>query len=120
MDLKHKNIVCVLSGGNNDISRYNEIMELNLNYLGLKHYFLVKFIQKPGQLKTFITEVLGTNDDITRFEYIKKTNKQYGDVLIGIELSNKEDLSNFITNLDNNNFIYQKLEEDDLVYNLLV
>lgn len=119
-NLRDKNIVCVVSGGNNDITRYGEIMELNLQYLGLKHYFLVKFIQKPGQLKNFITNVLGPYDDITRFEYVKNTNKQYGDVLIGVELSDKNDLSKLINNLDTNNFIYQKLDKDDIVYSMLV
>ena len=120
INLVNKNIVCVVSGGNNDITRYGEIMELNLQYLGLKHYFLVKFIQKPGQLKNFITNVLGPYDDITRFEYVKNTNKQYGDVLIGVELSDKNDLSKLINNLDTNNFIYQKLDKDDIVYSMLV
>ena len=120
--LKNKDIVCVLSGGNNDISRYGEIMELNLKHQDLKHYFIMKFIQKPGQLKLFINDVLGEHDDIVRFEYIKKTNKQFGDVLVGIELKEKEAIKNIICNLDKLNFKYKKIEskQDQLVYDLLI
>ena len=118
--LKDKNIVCILSGGNNDISRYGEIMELNLKFLNLKHYFIMEFNQKPGELKRFITDVLGPNDDIVRFEYIKKTNKQYGNVLVGIELNNKNDLFKIIENLEKHKFKFKKIEEDELIYDLLI
>ena len=74
-EIEGKNIVCVLSGGNNDVTRYPEIIEKNLIYLGLKHYFIIEFSQKPRQLKRFIQNILGKDDDITRFEYIKKTEK---------------------------------------------
>ena len=90
--------MCVLSGGNNDLTRYNEMMELSLNYLGLKHYFILEFVQKPNQLKVFINSILTPFDDITRFEYIKKTNKNYGRVLIGIELGHKDNLHKIIDN----------------------
>ena len=71
-DIEGKNIVCIISGGNNDITRYPEINDLSLRYLNLKHYFIIKFTQKPGELKKFVTDILGEDDDITRFEYIKK------------------------------------------------
>ena len=118
--LENKNIVCILSGSNNDISRYSEIMELNLKYLNLKHYFILQFNQKPKELKRFITKVLGKNDDIVRFEYIKKTNKNYGNVLVGIELKEKEDLNFLLDNLNKYKFKYKKIEEDDLIYDLLI
>jgi len=91
-EIRGKTVVCVLSGGNNDILRYPEIMERSLVYQGRKHYFIIEFAQKPGQLRQFVDEALGPNDDIVRFEYIKKTNKERGAALVGIELKDKADL----------------------------
>eukprot|EP00484_Ammonia_sp_Unknown_P000574 CAMPEP_0197021036 /NCGR_PEP_ID=MMETSP1384-20130603/1928_1 /TAXON_ID=29189 /ORGANISM="Ammonia sp." /LENGTH=437 /DNA_ID=CAMNT_0042448783 /DNA_START=33 /DNA_END=1343 /DNA_ORIENTATION=- len=88
-DIKHKNVVCILCGGNNDVSRYPEMIEKSLKYKGLKHYFLVNFPQTPGQLRKFVNCVLNEDDDITRFEYLKKNSKEFGTVLIGIQLGNK-------------------------------
>ena len=116
----NKNIVCILSGGNNDISRYNEIIELSLCYQNLKHYFILRFVQKPNELKSFINNVLGPNDDIVRFEYIKKTNKNHGNVLIGIELKNQKDINNIIKNLEYYNFEYKKINENEIEYQLLI
>jgi threonine dehydratase len=79
-------VVCIVSGSNNDIDRMQEIKERSLQYEGLKHYFLVSFAQRPGALKEFVTDVLGPTDDITRFEYMQKTNKEHGPALVGIEL----------------------------------
>ena len=87
-EIKGKNVVCILSGGNNDITRYPEIIDRALRYQGKKIYYIVQFIQRPGELKTFVNDVLSDGDDIVRFEYIKKTNKDFGDVLLGIELDN--------------------------------
>jgi threonine dehydratase len=84
-EIQGKKVVCIISGGNNDISRYPEIMERSLIYEGLKHYFVIEFAQKPGQLQSFL-HLLGPNDDIVRFEYLKKTNKEFGPALVGIEL----------------------------------
>ena len=119
-DIIGKNVVVILSGGNNDILRYNEILERSLIHLGLKHYFIVNFNQRPGTLKTFVNNILLNNIDITRFEYLKKTNKENGSVLIGIELNNKLQYNEFIRNLDNYKFKYKKLEEDNLMYNYLI
>ena len=105
--IKDKNIVCVISGGNNDITRYPEVIERCLRYQGLKHYFIVKFLQKPGELKKFINNILGKDDDITRFEYMKKTNKEYGNVLIGIHNIEKELFNRkkkIFTNIENKNY----------------
>jgi len=110
------NVVCILSGGNNDITRYQEIMDLNLRYLNKKHYFIIQFAQKPGQLTNFM-KILDKNDDITRFEYIKKTNKNYGDVLICIETEN---ISQFINKMNVSEFNYKQINPDDLIYNYLV
>ena len=119
-EIKGKTVVCVLSGGNNDVTRYNEIMELNLNYLQLKHYFIMDFVQKPNQLKLFINNILTETDDITRFEYIKKANKNYGRVLIGIELGNKDNLKSILSNLHEFNYKYTKIEVGDQLYDFVV
>jgi len=116
----NKNIVCIISGGNNDLTRYAEIMELNSIYLNLRHYFIIEFSQTPGQLKLFINNILGEKDDIIRFEYIKKTNKNFGNVLIGIELENPDNLEHILTNFDKHLFSYKKINYDDLLYDYLV
>jgi threonine dehydratase len=85
-------VVCILSGGNNDVSRYAEIIERALIYEGRKHYFLVEFPQEPGALRRFLDEVLGPDDDITLFEYVKRSNRDTGPALVGIELARAEDL----------------------------
>ena len=102
-EIKGKNVVCILSGGNNDVSRYPEITERCLVYQNLKHYYLIRFAQTPGELKKFINSVLGENDDICRFEYIKKTNKEYGDVLIGIQVSDPSSVVKINYQLEKNN-----------------
>ena len=103
--------ITYVSGGNHDITRYPEIHELALKYDNLKHYFIIKFGQKPGELKKFVNNILGNNDDITRFEYIKKTNKTYGQVLIGIELTHQNDLRRIIDNLKLYGFQYKYVND---------
>jgi threonine dehydratase len=85
-------VVCLLSGGNNDVSRYGEIVERSLIHEGLKHYFLVTFPQEPGALRGFLDEVLSENEDITLFEYVKKNNRETGPALVGIEINGRDDL----------------------------
>ncbi|WJY68376.1 threonine ammonia-lyase IlvA [Corynebacterium auris] len=85
-------VVCVISGGNNDVLRYAEVMERSLVHRGLKHYFLVNFPQEPGQLRSFLTDILGKEDDIVLFEYLKKNNRETGVALVGVELSRASDL----------------------------
>lgn len=122
--IKGKNIVCILSGGNNDVSRYPEIMERSLIYQNLKHYYLISFAQTPGQLRKFINSVLGEKDDICRFEYIKKTNKEFGNVLIGIQLGEPENIVKIDYELKRNNFDFIKLNknspESSLLYSYIV
>jgi threonine dehydratase len=89
--LEGKNVVCVVSGSNNDITRMEEIKERSLLYEGLKHYFMVKFPQRAGALKEFVAEVLGPNDDITHFEYSKKNHREKGPAVVGIELKDRND-----------------------------
>ncbi|HSW47716.1 MAG TPA: threonine ammonia-lyase IlvA [Candidatus Saccharimonadales bacterium] len=115
-----KTVVCVLSGGNNDILRYPEIMEKSLVYKGLKHYFLVEFAQKPGQLKAFLNHALGPSDDIVLFEYIKKNSREKGPALIGIELTKKEDLTPLLDKMDKLQIRYTKIDSDDPLYGFVL
>lgn len=115
-----KKVVCILSGGNNDILRYNEILERSLVFKGLKHYFLIDFNQRPGQLKEFVNNILLNNIDITRFEYLKKTNKEMGSVLIGIELNAENQYESFMVNLKKYKYRFKKIEESSLIYNYLI
>jgi threonine dehydratase len=119
-EIKDKKVVCIISGGNNDLQRYPEIVERSLRYKGLKHYFIINFTQKPGQLKAFLTEVLGPNDDIVRFEYIKKTNAEKGPAFIGIEHGSKDDYEPLLERIKQVGFDYRVVGEDDLLYKYLV
>ncbi|MBV9922829.1 MAG: threonine ammonia-lyase IlvA [Pseudonocardia sp.] len=83
-------VVCLLSGGNNDVSRYAEVVERSLVHRGLKHYFLVEFPQEPGALRRFLDEVLGPDDDIVLFEYVKRDNRETGAALVGVEISERD------------------------------
>ena len=118
--IKGKIVVCILSGGNNDILRYPEIMEKSLIYLGLKHYFLIEFAQKPGQLKEFVNSALGPTDDIVRFEYIKKTEKEKGPALIGVELDKKEHLEPLLKRMSKIGLSYTRITSSDLLYSYLI
>lgn len=118
--IKRKNVVCILSGGNNDIDRMQEIKERSLQYEGLKHYFLIRFAQRPGALKEFVNFVLGENDDITRFEYMQKHNKETGPALVGIELKNKDDYQLLVQNLNKYQVNYTELKKNDNLYGYLV
>jgi threonine dehydratase len=118
--IKGKNIVCVISGSNNDIDRMQEIKERSLQYEGLKHYFLIRFAQRPGALKEFVNHVLGPNDDITRFEYMQKHNKETGPALVGIELKSKGDYELLLQNLNRYHVNYTELNKNDNVFGYLV
>ena len=85
-----REVVCLLSGGNNDVSRYAEVVERSLVHRGLKHYFLVEFPQEPGALRRFLDEVLGPDDDIVLFEYVKRDNRETGAALVGVEISGRD------------------------------
>ncbi len=119
-DIKGKTVVCILSGGNNDILRYPEIMERSLVYQGRKHYFIIEFAQKPGQLRQFVDDALGPTDDIVRFEYIKKTNKERGAALVGIELKNKADLAPLLKRMEQIQLNFRPLGSAELLYDYLV
>ena len=118
--LKGKKVVCILSGGNNDIDRMQEIKERSLLYEGLKHYFIVRFAQRPGALKQFVNEILGPSDDIVRFEFIQKHNKETGPALIGIEVKSKEDFNALIERMDSHNLNYTLVNQNENLFEYLV
>ncbi len=115
-----KKVVCVISGGNNDIERMQEIKEKSLLYEGLKHYFIVRFPQRPGALKLFVNNVLGPHDDITRFEFIKKTNRENGPALVGIELTNSDDYQALVERMKAFKFEIIELNNDQTLFEYLV
>lgn len=119
-EIKGKNVVCIISGSNNDIDRMPEIRERSLQYEGLKHYFLVNFAQRPGALKEFVNDVLGPTDDITRFEYMQKTNKESGPALIGIELKNRKDYDQLLDNMNTFHISYTELNKNDTLFGYVV
>jgi threonine dehydratase len=119
-EIKGKNVVCIVSGSNNDIDRMQEIKERSLQYEGLKHYFLIRFAQRPGALKEFVNHVLGPDDDIVRFEYIQKHNKETGPALVGIELKSKEDYQSLLEHLKMYNINYTELNKDDNLFGYIV
>lgn len=119
-EIKGKNVVCIVSGSNNDITRTEEIKERSLLYEGLKHYFIVRFPQRAGALRTFVDIVLGPTDDITHFQYSKKTNREKGPAVIGIEVQKKEDFNGLIQRMEENGFIYEYLNEKQDLFQFLV
>ncbi|GGC51688.1 L-threonine dehydratase [Pedobacter quisquiliarum] len=118
--IKNKKVVCIISGGNNDIERMQEIKEKSLLYEGLKHYFIVRFPQRPGALKRFVNNVLGPHDDITRFEFIKKTNKESGPALVGIELKESSDYPLLVQRMAEFKFEMIELNKDQTLFEYLV
>lgn len=119
-EIKGKNVVCIISGSNNDITRMEEIKEKALLHAGLKHYFLVRFAQRPGALKTFVMNVLGPNDDITFFEYTKKNSKEKGIAVVGIGLRDSKDFTPLFDNMKKYDFFVNYLNNDPSLMNLLI
>jgi threonine dehydratase len=118
--IKGKRVVCIVSGNNNDISRTEEIRERSLLYEGLKHYFLIRFPQRSGALLNFVQSVLGPSDDITHFAYSKKTNREQGPAIVGIELAQKEDLTGLLERMEANGIVYEYLNNDPGLFQILV
>ncbi|MNW46656.1 L-threonine dehydratase biosynthetic IlvA [compost metagenome] len=119
-EIRGKTVVCIISGGNNDIDRMQEMQERSLIYEGLKHYFIINFPQRAGALREFLEDVLGPNDDIARFEYTKKNNKENGPALVGIELSDKADYEALIERMEEKGIAYTELNRDLNLFNLLI
>jgi threonine dehydratase len=112
--------VCVVSGGNNDVSRYAEILERALVWEGLKHYFLVEFPQEPGMLRRFLDEVLGPEDDVTLFEYVKRSNRETGPALVGIELGSRSALPGLLSRLNASPLRIEPIDPDGPVFRFLL
>jgi len=118
--LTGKNVTCVVSGGNNDITRTEEIKERSLLYEGLKHYFIVSFPQRAGALREFLVEVLGPTDDITHFEYSKKNSRERGPAVIGVELKESNDLKGFFSRMKKKGFQYEYLNENPELFHFII
>ncbi len=118
--IEGENVVCVLSGSNNDITRMEEIKERSLLYEGLKHYFIVRFPQRSGALKEFVTDILDTGDDITHFEYYKKSSREKGPAVIGIEVHKPEGLERLQERMRDRNFIFEYLNDKTDLFQFIV
>ncbi len=119
-EIKGKNVVCVISGSNNDITRTAEIKERALLHANLKHYFIIKFPQRAGALREFVADILGPNDDITHFEYTKKTNRENGAAVVGLELKSSDDLQPLISRMKRHNFYGDYLNDKPDLFQFLV
>lgn len=119
-EIKGKNVVCIVSGSNNDITRTPEIKERALLYGKLKHYFIVRFPQRPGALKQFVADILGPDDDITHFEYSKKSSKENAPAIVGIELKSPADLAPLIERMKADNFYGEYLNDKPDLFQYLV
>lgn len=112
-------VVVVVSGGNNDVSRYTEVVERSLVHEGLKHYFLVTFPQEPGALRRFLDRVLGPDDDIVLFDYIKRNNREEGPALVGLEIGHREDLEPLMARMAASNMEIERIDPQDPIYRYL-
>jgi len=119
-EIKGKNVVCIVSGSNNDITRTAEIKERALLFANLKHYFIIKFPQRAGALKEFVVEILGPSDDITHFEYTKKSNRVNGSAVVGLELKSAKDLKPLIIKMKERNFFGVYLNDKPELFDFLV
>ncbi|MCO5214736.1 MAG: threonine ammonia-lyase IlvA [Thermomicrobiales bacterium] len=113
-------VVAILSGGNNDVSRYAEVIERALVYEGRKHYFLISFPQEPGALRRFLDEVLGPNDDITYFEYVKRDNREFGPALVGIELGDPNEFEELMRRMRRSRIVVEKVDQDSSMGRFLI
>lgn len=118
--IKGKRVGCIVSGSNNDITRTEEIREKSMLYEGLKHYFIVTFPQRSGAILSFIRDVIGPSDDLVHIQYIKKTNKEEGPALIGIEVASKEDYQALINRMKANNINYEYINENNQLFEILI
>jgi len=119
-EIKGKNVVCIVSGSNNDITRTAEIKERALLYADLKHYFIIRFPQRAGALKEFVVEILGPNDDITHFEYTKKSSRENAPAVVGVQLKNKADFEPLVKRMKEHNFFGDYLNNKPDLFQFLV
>ena len=113
-------VICLVSGGNNDLTRYSEVMERSLRHEGLRHYFLVSFPQRPGALRLFLEDILGPGDDIVHFEYTKKNNRDTGPALVGIDLSRREDIDGLRRRMDASPLHVEEISAGSELFRLLI
>ncbi|WP_019989364.1 threonine ammonia-lyase [Rudanella lutea] len=118
-EIRGKNVVCLVGGGNNDITRTEEIKERSLLYEGLKHYFIIRFPQRAGAFRDFLN-VLGPSDDITRFEYAKKTNREMGPAVVGIELKHRDDFEPLLQRMQAQNIVFEYLNDQPDLFQFLI
>lgn len=118
--IRGKKVACVISGSNNDITRMEEIREKSLLYEGLKHYFIVNLPQKPGVILSFIRDIIGPTDDLVYFQYTKKTNKDNGPALVGIEIASREDLDALIRRFDAHGISFEYINENNKLFEILI
>jgi len=119
-EIKGKNVVCLVGGGNNDITRTEEIKERSLLYEGLKHYFIIRFAQRAGAMREFLSEVLGPTDDIAMFDYSKKTNRERGPALVGIELKKREDFEPLIERMKTAKIQFEYINDKPALFEFLI
>lgn len=119
-EIEGKNVVCILSGSNNDITRMEEIKERSLLHEGLKHYFVINFPQRAGALKYFVEQILGPNDDITHFQYSKKTNREKGPAVVGIELKDPDDFEPLLNRMKKANYFGEYLNDSPHLFEMIV
>ena len=115
-----RDVVVVVSGGNNDLLRYAEVVERSLIHEGLKHYFLVDFPQEPGMLRQFLDEVLGPDDDIALFEYVKRNNRETGPALVGIELGSRDDLAGLLQRMATSSMDVEPIAPDSPLFRFIL
>lgn len=118
--IAERTVVCILSGGNNDVARYDEIIERSLVYRGLKHYFIVELPQQPGSLRKFLDECLGPHDDISLFEALKRSRREYGAALVGIELADRDELGPLMARMAASGLQIEPVTPGSAIYRYLV
>lgn len=118
--VRGRNVVCIVSGSNNDITRMEEIKERSMLYEGLKHYFIVRFAQRAGALREFLENALGPNDDITHFQYSKKNARETGPALVGVEIRAQEDFEPLLRRMEESHIIYEYLNDKPDLFRFMV
>ncbi|MGB2199867.1 MAG: threonine ammonia-lyase IlvA [Pseudooceanicola atlanticus] len=118
-EIRGKRVICITSGGNFDFERLPEVKERAQRYSGIKKYLILRLPQRPGALKEFLN-LLGPNDDIARFEYLKKSARNFGSVMIGIEAQQAEDFEGLFARLDERGFTYRDITQDTILAEFLI
>jgi threonine dehydratase len=118
--IRGKQVVCVISGSNNDITRTEEIRERSLLHEGLKHYFIIRFPQRAGALREFLNEVLGSRDDITFFQFVKKNNRESAPAIVGLELNTPDDKRILMEKMKKKGIVCEYINEKPELFEYLI